>query len=415
MLASRVRLGFFIPYCVFLLLAFSERSIALPIVEPFSWKYAEALYTPAVWFDAPVPACAYILSRGNFPSQCVNSSSITYNDPRWLPCDACGGEDECAYRVDHWVQGCAGPPETYDPSFFQNWVVPLRVCPPELNLAWDTVNGQAVNYRCVGPDDRTPPGMCPTIGNPVQGTRGWKYWSEVDFVKPFEFKRYYTSRPSNGALQSGIGQQWRHTYDRRIYLTNDSTKIWIVRDDGTIVFASQDGSGNWSVSSGSTLRVQTLAAGFRILTDEDEQEDYDATGLLTSILWRDGTQFTLAYEPDTQILASVTDNRGRSLSFASTQTAYGNRFVSVTDSAGAQLQFAYSDSGELGSVSWTDAGSVVRQRTYYYEQASQPSLLTGITSETGHRGTQPARQDRFGRRSLQSWRSESCDTRGPWG
>ena len=37
------------------------------------------------------------------------------------------------------------------------------------------------------------------------------------------------------------------------------------------------------------------------------------------------------------------------------------------------------------------------------------------TSATGHRGTQPARKDPLGRRSLQSWRSGACESRGPSG
>ncbi|WP_343791695.1 DUF6531 domain-containing protein, partial [Dokdonella soli] len=223
------------------------------------------------------------------------------------------------------------------------------------------------------------------MGNPVQVTTGQKAWTETDFGKPFEFRRYYTSRPSNNFLRSGLGGQWRHTYDRRLLLTDSPTQLWALRADSTIVLFTSDGTGHWNPSSGSSLRLTTQGSGFLLRSDQDDQETYDATGLLTNIQTRDGRQFMLAYDPNSGLLTSVADDQGRSLTFAVASNGYGARFQSITDSAGGQLQFQYSPVNELSGVTWTDIGGVVRQRTYAYELSAQPTLLTGITDETGQR------------------------------
>lgn len=362
------------PLIFLLALSVSIPENAGALSMPAVWRYIDNInWTAGVYFNDGDAACRH--AAGPSYNTCVQGYS-TYSNARWYASAPTSGYGGCIFTVTNWGV-CPNANQVYEPVSYSNWVSRNITCPWPLSN-----NGYGV---CVGADDVTPPNMCPITSNPVQISNGWKYWSETDFTKPFEFKRYYTSRPSNGFLTSGLGQQWRHTYDRSIVATTDPTKVWVLRPEGTYIPFSQDSSGNWTPYFPSTFRLSSSGSGYAVTSDQDEQETYDSFGVLLSIKTREGRLYTLQYA-SSGFLASVTDDQGRALVF--TLTSNRANIASVTAPGGTQLQFQYTQyavGAQLTGMSWTDVGNVVRQRTYHYENAANASLLTGITDESGQR------------------------------
>jgi len=352
------------------LLGVAISPIAAALTIPAQWKYSSAELGPgSLFFDSGDAACAYS-AVPMYERACVRMST-TYSNAHYFVGDPQYGQG-CSYTITSW----ANCPYSYPPStgYAQNWVLRQAVCPWPL-----TQSGS----NCVGPDDVTPPNCCYLTQNPVQISKGWKFWSETDFAKPFQFTRYYTSRPTNNFLNGGLSPHWRHTYDRSVSATTDPTKVWLLRPDGSYMPFSQGSNGSWTPIFPSKLRLSSSGSGYAVVTEQDDQETYNANGVLTSIQTRDGRVYTLRYD-DWGLLASVTDDQGRVLAF--TATSNHANIASVTDPSGTQLQFQYTQTSvtQLTGVSWTDAGGGVRQRTYLYE-ASDPTLLTGIIDESGQR------------------------------
>jgi YD repeat-containing protein len=359
-----------------LLLAFLVISdIAVPqyaaaLTIPAQWKYGSAELGPgSLFFDSGDAACAYS-AVPMYERACVRMGT-TYSNAHYFFGDPQYGQG-CSYTITSW-ENCpySDPPSTV---YAQNWVLRQAVCPWPL-----TQSGS----NCVGPDDVTPPNCCYLTQSPVQISKGWKFWSETDFAKPFQFTRYYTSRPTNNFLNGGLSPHWRHTYDRSVSATTDPTKVWLLRPDGSYMPFIQGSNGSWTPIFPSMLQLSSSSSGYAVVTEQDDQETYDANGVLTSIQTRDGRVYTLRYD-DWGLIASVTDDQGRVLTF--TATSDHANIASVTDPSGTQLQFQYTQTSvtQMTAVSWTDAGGVVRQRTYLYE-SSDPTLLTGIIDESGQR------------------------------
>ncbi len=338
---------------------------ASAITIPASWRYEGGNAAPSwLFFNDGTTACKY--AAGALYNKPCTNSGISYSNAGFFTGNPTYGTG-CTYTLTYWAT-CPNTLQVINPLYAQNWAYRDVVCPWPL-----TNNGYNI---CTGPDDVTPPANCPKTCNPVQISKGWKYWSETDFVQPFEFKRYYTSRPSNTFLEGGLGQQWRHTFDRSIRASTDPTQVWVIRPDGTYMPFSQNGSGVWTSFYPSTLRLSSSVSGYVVTTDQDDQETYTPSGVLTSILTRQGLLYTLQYD-SYGMISKVTDSFGRTLTF--TPSSDHTVIASVTDSNGNQLQYGYTQYGgvgkELTSVSWTDA-SGVHQRTYLYENIYNASLLT---------------------------------------
>jgi YD repeat-containing protein len=126
-----------------------------------------------------------------------------------------------------------------------------------------------------------------------------------------------------------------------------------------------------------------------ITASGDERETYDLTGRLLTIAHRSGLTLTMTYStsatpaaiaPSAGLLISVSDNRGRSLSFT-----YGinGEIARMTDPAGGFTQYAYDTTGRLSRVTWPDGTF----RTHHYNEpantagANLPFALT-VSSDT---------------------------------
>ena len=340
---------------------------------PFAIKYwPQAI--PYRLFDAPVPGCEWMR-----PTQ-TSCGVHVYANTRWLQCPACGNTWVCAYTYTDTYQ-C---PITHvtDPWFAENYVLERRVCPPGFTLANDWVDGQPVNYRCTGPDDKTPPCPCPNPSTPypVAIATGGKYLEEKDLPKPLEFVRYYTTRNVDAA---NLGKQWRHNYDRKLVYHSGSPNPAVVayRADGRMIFFAENASTFVPEVDDNERLIRLLdgggqLTGWRLIAADDSVETYSPGGKLLRVVTRTGYSLGLTYDIYDR-LQSVTDNFGRSLIFAYDSI---HRLASVTDAAGQHLGFGYDTLDRLVGVTYPDV-SGSRTRTYLYQNASYANALTGITDE----------------------------------
>lgn len=121
-------------------------------------------------------------------------------------------------------------------------------------------------------------------------------------------------------------------------------------------------------------------------------ENYDASGLLTSIQDLSGQTTTLTYSdastptsvaPASGLLITVTGPHGRQLSFAYNANS---QITQITLPGGGTLKYAYDTSGNMIKVTYPDGHA----RLYKYDESSNapsgfPNLLTGIIDENGQR------------------------------
>jgi RHS repeat-associated protein len=148
----------------------------------------------------------------------------------------------------------------------------------------------------------------------------------------------------------------------------------------------RDGNGQWVPAFSSAFRLNSTSSGYQLINEKDEQEFYDDVGVLASIITREGRNYYFSYD-SYGMLANVVDDYGRKLVFASSSDH--KSIASVTDQNGISINYNYIQTAAVGAqlsgVSWTDAGGVIRQRTYLFELSSAPTLITGIVEDAGRR------------------------------
>ena len=206
-----------------------------------------------------------------------------------------------------------------------------------------------------------------TPGNPIFAGTGNKYQREVDYVGPdlLSLVRHY-----NSGLKT-----WVHNYMMRVQ-ANGTTAI-AIRPDGKSLVFNGNGAGGWSSNATVVEKLTRLEPGnaagaaWRLDTASDDVELYDVNGLPLSITVRGGRSVRMAYSGG--LLQSVTDDFGRSLSFA--YDALGNKLSeTITDTATGQArtwQWTYNAQGLVETM--TDPkGGVWR---YGYDNAGNRTCV----------------------------------------
>ncbi len=236
---------------------------------------------------------------------------------------------------------------------------------------------------------------CPSNGsNPIHTALGYKLQREFDYSGSsanniLRFERYYTS--GDHWKQSGLGDNWRHTYARSIRLnsTEAISTATVYRPNGDFFyFTAQDG-GAWVGDLDVTARLARLydaesqPSGWEYSDSNNSVERYDAAGKLITITDSMGRSLTLGYDSNDR-LTSVSDALGRNMTFVYDEKS---RINQMSDPSGGVHGYTYSTGGNLVQV--THPGQTTRQYHYneqqYTNSTDLPHALTGITDENGDR------------------------------
>lgn len=265
---------------------------------------------------------------------------------------------------------------------------------------------------------------CPDRGNPIAVMTGNKVQRERDFATA-DGKLYFERTYSSSGLSRGrLGRRWRTSFDRNLIKPSKTGLATLELGDGRIARFYNTGSSNSPVFyparpmlSGGAWTGQWTASSTNYRTDEswsfaksgtnwvftDEDgtvEIYDANFRVTSITFPGGYGWTYAYDANGRN-TSVSDSLGRTVTFSYQANGV---LASVTAPDGKVWLFGYaadpypitlpvtpyaeSAYTTLTQVVFPDATPSTAdnpRRTYHYEEALSPTLLTGITDERGLR------------------------------
>ena len=249
--------------------------------------------------------------------------------------------------------------------------------------------------RCVGGGKKdaggADPNMCP-VSNPIHPGTGNKFQRESDYTGvgtfPLSFTRYYNSSTDDGI--DGLGLKWRHSYMRhldKIYDLKSSDEILARRPDGKVLHYQVIKSDNSVRVDADVLEKLVVVVdsgtgqttGYTLTTAGGLVEHYNVDGRLESIVNTAGLTQTLAYNATTGFLETVTDPRGRTLTFAYDTN---DRLETVTTPKQEIITLGYTGDN-LTTVTYP--GTPTETRTYHYENATYPNHLTGVTNENNER------------------------------
>ncbi len=260
-------------------------------------------------------------------------------------------------------------------------------------------------------------------GNPINVLSGNKYQVEVDLpplpgVLGLEIVRHYNSQYARPNVRSGsLGRGWRLSYETELYVVKNTVQI--VQADGTRIIFSRDAAHPSVCATADPARGQVLvrptARGeeFIWVWPDGRRLYFDTQRQLTQIVAPTGEFVSLTRDP-TGALLKVMDPQGRSLVLT-----YGSKHdpgfagVRFIDSPVGRFAYTYGstppagadrEAKEAGAVArtpsnlvrvtlpaqyaasekahpWANRGTTQSAvtRTYHYESARHPTLLTGIS------------------------------------
>jgi YD repeat-containing protein len=218
------------------------------------------------------------------------------------------------------------------------------------------------------------PGNHPVVcvGNPINPAIGNKFQREPDFVDEdgeLAFIRFY----------NGLEGAWTHSYSAFLGVSDNSATLMF--DDGrTALFALV---GTVWTGQGPELGSLTKTGSTWTYSSPDNQTFvFNSQGQLTSVTAATGLRQTLAYGMDNEFRTVVTvkDSRGHALSWTEDYNGYLSQMVA----GGVSVAYSYSPTSQLTSATKT-VGAKSTTRSYVYEDARNPMLLTGIIDERGVR------------------------------
>ncbi len=241
---------------------------------------------------------------------------------------------------------------------------------------------------------------CPKSENPISFLTGYKYKQQTDIptsVHNLGFQRYYRSGAVYG-LDTVFGGYWRHQYEQRIKLHPLGQELVVITANGRQIPFHKTGAA-WTGDTDSTSTLTELfdassnRIGWQHHTSNNQIEQYNAQGQITSITYLNGNKLTFDYALDqtsggddnTLTLDKVTDASGHSIQFAYT----GHLLTRIIDQDGLTYRYEYNSDNHLNKVIYPDDtpqdNTDNPSRIYHYEDTNHPALVTGITDETGQR------------------------------
>ena len=182
------------------------------------------------------------------------------------------------------------------------------------------------------------------------------------------FSRTYNSQ-SDAAGVLGFG--WTTTFTERLII--ETTVINLVQESGRHVAFKSDGSGNWINETGKKRIITANASGYQLKEPNGTIRQYNSSGNLLSITDRNNNSRSYTYSGD--LLTSISDNFGHSLTFAYTD----GKLSGVTSSLGTWT-YAYLNDN-LVTVTKPDSSTI----QYIYDDVNDAHNLTGVIDEAGTR------------------------------
>lgn len=236
------------------------------------------------------------------------------------------------------------------------------------------------------------------VGDPIDAGTGNYYLQEDDYTASYwlTFRRFYNS--SGAVAPANLGFRWRHSFDRSLRLIGSPiATIIMLRPDGKQETFTKSGS-VWVTDlpvdqlteirdgQGSVTGYSAFIGGSR------ETETYDTAGKLIQVQGQDGQGITLTYSTTTStyyprlgLLKTVTDAKGRKLTFYYDSSA---RLNSITLPDNKTLNYYYvSASSNIAQVTYPDGNYRLYgfNEAAYIGQTSLPNAMTGIQDENGAR------------------------------
>ena len=267
-------------------------------------------------------------------------------------------------------------------------------------------------------NDACPAG--PNGTDPVNSRTGHLIHRHTDYrgagPHPLIFTRYYTNGEHVRSDAFG-GNNWRHTYARRLLLvdTSNVTTVTAVRPNGDEYFFNHDSTtGAWLGDPDVRGRLVEIRgsdgqrSGWLYHNAADEREEYDASGTLTAVSNAAGFRHALHHDLDTDSGGdgdpATLDRVVHELSQRALELRYDDRrrLISMTaQPAGSVYRFDYgsAQSDNLVEVSYPDDGNpedLSDNPTIQYhidesgltDANTLPGTLTAITDENGARFAQ---------------------------
>ena len=214
-----------------------------------------------------------------------------------------------------------------------------------------------------------------TVGDPCGVGTGNLYQPETDYQSAtLPLVRHFNSLLG---FSVGLGVGWTTAYHRELEIFGNSMRVR--RADGrSEPFTLSNGI--WTGDPDTALSVTQDATGFTVVVENGDSERYDLAGRIQYVQGLHGQTWTWTYNPQTNLLSTVTDSFGNTLTFQ-----YGSNGLvqTVVLPDGSQIQYGYDSNLNLTGVTYPDS----KTRTYLYENTAAGTVnqLTGITDESGVR------------------------------
>ena len=232
-------------------------------------------------------------------------------------------------------------------------------------------------------------GKNPTTKSPVIIATGEKHKVEKDFVAGsaygLDHQRTYRSFNTTSKM---FGPRWLSSFDwgvlgfsgcyRHPDIPNKCfpTEVVLVEPDGATYRYTRLADLAYTVRSSSSAGILEYDGNGWILHRNKTYYQFSATGGAIQRITSEGGVVlqTFEYGGTSPIRPTRIVNRaGQAVQF----TWVGSRVVKAVDPAGNEWNYSYNSNGMLSTV--TSPGSSPDIRTYHYEDANDPTLLTGIS------------------------------------
>jgi RHS repeat-associated protein len=183
---------------------------------------------------------------------------------------------------------------------------------------------------------------------------------------PVRFQRYYASLlERNGRVQSALGPNWMHTFDRRLIRIGSSTVEAVLQRGRIVRFVKESEAWTQVTLPERPYQLREAGDGYRVANPRSQRiYTFDAAGRLTQIADGRGNPLALTYGGRGR-LTEVSDGLGRTLTFS-----YSNDRLARVSDGRRTVTFDYTDGLLAGA---TDP--LGNRTTYNYETGHERTGL----------------------------------------